>query len=73
MFLLVVCVVFIDFDQIVSNRSSNVDHPEKMRTITFSHGLLWLTILEVNAELSLESVYQKVNDLEVEMIALKVH
>ena len=43
-----------------------------MRTITFSNMMLWLSLLGVSAELSLESVYQKVNDLEVEMNALKV-
>ena len=34
--------------------------------------ILLLRLLVINAELTLESVYQKVNDLEVEMTALKV-
>ena len=44
-----------------------------MRRITFSIWLVWLTISVVNAELTLESVYQKVNELEVEVNALKVN
>ena len=44
-----------------------------MRRITFSSWLVWLTISAINAELTLESVYQKVNDLEVEVTALKVN
>ena len=41
-----------------------------MRRIIFSIWLFWF--LETNAELTLESVYNKVNDLEVEVTALKV-
>ena len=41
-----------------------------MRTIRFSIWLFWF--LETNAELTLETVYKKVNDLEVEVTALKV-
>lgn len=37
-----------------------------------SMGPLFLTNLTINAFLTLESVYQKVNDLEVEMNNLKV-
>ena len=43
-----------------------------MRKITFSIWLLWLIIFDINAQLTLESVAQKVNDLEVEVTALKV-
>ena len=46
---------------------------EKMRRITFSIWLVWLIISAINAELTLESVNQKVNDLEVEVTALKVN
>ena len=42
-----------------------------MRTIKFSIWLFWF--LETNAELTLETVYNKVNDLEVEVTALKVY
>ena len=48
-------------------------HSEKMRRITFPIWLVWLIISAINAELTLESVYQKVNDLEVEVTALKVN
>ena len=41
-----------------------------MRAIIFSIWLPWL--LETNAELTLESVHQMVNDLRVEMTSLKV-
>ena len=41
-----------------------------MRTIRFSIWLFWF--LGINAELTLETVYKKVNDLEVEVTALKV-
>ena len=41
--------------------------------ITFSIWLVWLGIVKINAELTLESVYQKVNELEVEVTALKVY
>ena len=69
--LFVVYVVFpIYFDLKVNNRSSGVYHSEKMRPIRCFIWLLWLLI--ANAELTLESVYQKVNDLEAEMTALKV-
>lgn len=44
-----------------------------MRRITFPIWLVWLIISAINAELTLESVYQKVNDLEVEVTALKVN
>ena len=44
-----------------------------MRRITFSSWLVWLTISAINAKLTLESVYQKVNELEVEVTALKVN
>ena len=43
-----------------------------MRKITFSIWLLWLIIFDINAQLTLESVAQRVNDLEVEVTALKV-
>ena len=48
-------------------------HSEKMGRITFSIWLVWQTISAINAELTLESVYQKVNDLEVEVTVLKVN
>ena len=44
-----------------------------MRRITFSIWLVWLLIFDINAELTLESVNQKVNALEVEVTALKVY
>ena len=66
----IVLCTYIYFDQIVNNRSSGVNHSEKMRTIRFSIWLFWF--LETNAELTLETVYKKVNDLEVEVTALKV-
>ena len=70
-YLLVVYVVFpIYFNQIVNKQSSGVHHSEKMRLIKFFIWLLWLLV--TNAELTLESVNRKVNDLEVEMTALKV-
>ena len=46
---------------------------EKMGTITFSLWLVMLKGLEINAELTLESVYEKVNHLEVEVATLKVN
>ena len=52
---------------------SVVDHSEKMRAITLSNWLIWLVYAKINAQLTLESVYQKVNNLEVEMIVLKVN
>ena len=73
MYLLFVYVVFVYLNQIVPYPQGKFTSiSEKMRTITFSNGLLWLSLLGVNAELTLESVYQKVNDLEVEMNVLKV-
>ena len=66
----IVLCTSIYFDQIVNNRSSGVNHSEKMRTIKFSIWLFWF--LGTHAELTLEIVYQKVNDLEVEVTALKV-
>ena len=44
-----------------------------MRRITFSIWLVLLVIFDINAELTLESVNQKVNALEVEVTALKVY
>ena len=44
-----------------------------MRFESVSFGVLWLVILEINAQITLESVYRKVNDLEVEVTALKVN
>ena len=44
-----------------------------MRRITFSISLFWLVVSAIAAELTLESVNQKVNDLEVEVTALKVY
>ena len=71
LYLLVVYIVFLIFlNQIVNKQSSGVHHSEKMRPIKYFIWLLWL--LETNAELTLESVNRKVNDLEVEMTALKV-
>lgn len=52
---------------------SVVFHSEKMRAITLSNWLIWLIYAKINAQLTLESVYQKVNNLEVEMIVLKVN
>ena len=67
----VVYVVFpIYFEQIVNNRSLGVHHSEKMRPLKCFIWLLWLLV--INAELTLESVYQKVNDLEDEVTTLKV-
>ena len=43
-----------------------------MRPKSFPIWLLWLTIFGINGEVTLESVYQKVNDLEVEVKNLKV-
>ena len=43
-----------------------------MRTITFSIWVLWLILLETNAELTLESINQRVLGLENEVAALKV-
>ena len=71
MYLFVVDIVFpIYFDQIVNNRSSSVNYSEKMRIIRFSIWLFWF--LGTNAELTVETVNKRVNDLEVEMTALKV-
>ena len=71
MYLFVVDIVFpIYFDQIVNNRSSDASHSEKMRNIRFSIWLFWF--LGTNAELTVETVNKRVNDLEVEMTALKV-
>ena len=67
----VVYVVFpIYFEQIVNNRSWGVHHSEKMRPIKCFIWLLWLLV--ISAELTLESVYRKVNDLEDEVTTLKV-
>ena len=44
-----------------------------MKFESVSFGVLWLVILEINAQITLESVYRKVNDLEVEVTALKVN
>ena len=69
----VVYVVFpIYFEQIVNNRSSGIHQSEKMRPTKCFICLLWLLPTLINAELTLESVYQKVNDLEVEVTTLKV-
>ena len=71
LYLFVVYVVFpVYFDQKVNNRSSAVHHSEKMRPIKCFIWLLWL--FAVNAELTLDSVYEKVTGLEVEVTALKV-
>ena len=67
-----VFVSFIYHCHIVNKRLSET-HSEKMRKITFSIWLVWQTISAINAELTLESVYQKVNDLEVEVTVLKVN
>ena len=67
----VVYVVFpIYFEQIVNNRSLDVHSSEKMRPIKCFIWLLWLLV--ISAELTLESVYRKVNDLEDEVTTLKV-
>ena len=42
-----------------------------MRTITFSIWLLWLILLETNAELTLESINRRVTSLETEIADLK--
>ena len=69
--MLVVYIVFpIYLNQIVNNRSLGIHYSEKMRPIKCFIWLLWLLV--INAELTLESVNRKVNDLEVEMTALKV-
>ena len=44
-----------------------------MRTITFFLWIFFLKGTEINAQLTLESVYEKVNHLEVEVAALKVN
>ena len=44
-----------------------------MRTITLVIWLLWLMLSAIDAQLTLEYVYQKVLDLEVEVTALKVN
>ena len=70
-----VFVSFVDLCQIVNKQlfsSRQVPVAEKMRKITFSIWLLWLIIFDINGELTLESVAQKVNDMEVEVTALKV-
>ena len=54
----------------VDNPSSGVYYSEKMNPTKCFIWLLWLLV--ANAELTLESVHQKVNDLEAEMTALKV-
>ena len=61
-----------DFKQtsVVNNCSSGVHHSKKMRPIKCFIWLLWLLV--INAELTLESVNREVNDLEVEMTAVKV-
>ena len=43
-----------------------------MRPKAFPIWLLWVIIFGINGEVTLESVYQKVNDLEFEMKSLKV-
>ena len=59
-YLLVVYVVFpIYFNQIVNKQSSGVHHSEKMRLIKFFIWLLWLLV--INAELTLESIYEKLS------------
>ena len=66
---------FVDFCHFVNKRlfsSRQAPVAEKMRKITFSIWLLWLTIFDINGQLTLESVAQKVNDMEVEVTALKV-
>ena len=47
-------------------------HSEKMRKFTFSLWIFLLKVLGIDAQLTLESVYEKVNHLEVEVAALKV-
>ena len=44
-----------------------------MRTITFFLWIFFLKGIEINAQLTLESVYEKVNHLEVEVATLKVN
>ena len=44
-----------------------------MRTITFSLLIFLLKVLVIDAQLTLESVYEKVNHLETEVAALKVN
>ena len=70
-----VFVSFVDFCHLVNKRSFSfrqVPVAEKMRKITFSISLLWLIIFDINGELTLESVARKVDDMEVEVTALKV-
>ena len=43
-----------------------------MRPKSFPIWLFWVIIFVINGEITLESVYQKVNDLEVEVKILKV-
>ena len=43
-----------------------------MRQKAFPIWLFWVIIFGINGEVTLESVYQKVNDLEVEVKNLKV-
>jgi len=43
-----------------------------MRPKAFPIWLFWVIIFGINGEVTLESVYQKVNELEVEVKNLKV-
>ena len=70
-----VFVSFVDLCHFVNKRlfsSRQAPVAEKMRKITFSIWLLWLIIFDINGQLTLESVAQKVNDMEVEVNTLKV-
>ena len=70
-----VFVSFVDFCHLVNKglfSSRQAPAVQKMRKITFSIWLLWLIIFDINGQLTLESVAQKVNDMEVEVTALKV-
>ena len=70
-----VFVSFVDFCHLVNKglfSSRQAPVAQKMRKITFSIWLLWLIIFDINGELTLESVARKVDDMEVEVTALKV-
>ena len=56
----------------VNKHLSAVLNSEKMRTVTFPLWIFLLKVLGIDAQLTLESVYEKVNHLEVEVAALKV-
>ena len=71
--LLVVYIVFtIYLAKIVTNWSVFAQSEEKMRLLAVSIWPIWLSIFAINGEITLESVFQKVADLEIAVNTLKV-